>query len=999
MQPHPSRQPLAVVCVAAPEDAALLARWETHLHPLLQGQHISFWSERHLTGGADRMGELRRQVDSADLIVLLLSADFFANPECSILMEQALERLHGSTVRVIPLLLRPAAWQESPLSELVPWPSNGMPITQWDDQEAAWQNCVQELRRLLGHQVVSKALPSGRSHKHVDPDWERMVRLLARSYKELLDQSLHGIAWIELGLARRPDLVSNVTTLLFRFPQGERLSAPGTSVVQVYNEAEGELLILGAPGSGKSTLSLDLAQRLVNRAQAGEIQQLPVILRLSSWAIRRPALADWMTEQLIQTYHVPRHLSKRWVQQGSLLPLLDGLDEMEEAARPACIAAINAYRRTHLAPLVVCSRHAEYEAVAERERLALQNAVIVQSLTDEQIEGYLSVAGPSFAGVQLALHQDHELRKLATTPLMLSVLLLTYRGVSAEEIIQQGIELEWQVWTDYVRRQVTEKGHLARYPLERTCAWLTFLAQQMRIHQQTIFYAEYLQTDWLALDQQRSAMWLAMRLPALVIGVCACFFILSFIVSGISVGNLFWPQIGLLGAFVGDSLSLQIVSETSCVRRHLSTGRQTYFKKATFWGILLAASYGLCIGSIISYPGSPPYSLSDWLRDGFIIGVGSGLSLWVFQKLLRCRPSQPTSISRTRPSWRDSLVAWLITIAPPQLWLATATLGVGMGLSSGLSEGLGQGQSSGPNSELGPVLGNGLGGGLEVGLIISITVLLIYAIVAGSIGSLRFTERIHWTWSGLLKLEHLRASLRIAGGLFLFVGLGQGLSSGLFLDLSSSLSYALSTGLLVELSEGLSTGLSIALSFSLSYWIILGLYQSVKQEHLEDQDRWLFNQGVRRSLRNGLLISLISAILISAIGVLHRWLSTGLNNGLRFGLNVALFLGPSRALSTGLNKGQNGLSEGLSNGLSFAWGWLLMGMIVMWSLSGGLTVLRHYVIRWLLARHRTFPFHAQAFLDDATTRILLRRVGGGYSFIHRRLQDYFANTAIPPSRN
>lgn len=67
------------------------------------------------------------------------------------------------------------------------------------------------------------------------------------------------------------------------------------------------------------------------------------------------------------------------------------------------------------------------------------------------------------------------------------------------------------------------------------------------------------------------------------------------------------------------------------------------------------------------------------------------------------------------------------------------------------------------------------------------------------------------------------------------------------------------------------------------------------------------------------------------------------------------------------------------------------------ALSGGVTVWRHYVIRWLLARHHTFPFRAQAFLDDATSRILLRRVGGGYSFIHRRLQDYFADA--PPSQN
>jgi hypothetical protein len=70
-------------------------------------------------------------------------------------------------------------------------------------------------------------------------------------------------------------------------------------------------------------------------------------------------------------------------------------------------------------------------------------------------------------------------------------------------------------------------------------------------------------------------------------------------------------------------------------------------------------------------------------------------------------------------------------------------------------------------------------------------------------------------------------------------------------------------------------------------------------------------------------------------------------------------------------------------------------MVVMWALSGGLTILRHYVIRWLLARHCIFPWRAQAFLDDATTRILLRRVGGGYSFIHRRLQDYFADLEIP----
>jgi len=65
---------------------------------------------------------------------------------------------------------------------------------------------------------------------------------------------------------------------------------------------------------------------------------------------------------------------------------------------------------------------------------------------------------------------------------------------------------------------------------------------------------------------------------------------------------------------------------------------------------------------------------------------------------------------------------------------------------------------------------------------------------------------------------------------------------------------------------------------------------------------------------------------------------------------------------------------------------------------GGLAVLRHYVIRLLLAHVHSFPWRAPQFLEEATARILLRRVGGGYTFVHRLLLEYFAtlDTAPPP---
>jgi len=60
-------------------------------------------------------------------------------------------------------------------------------------------------------------------------------------------------------------------------------------------------------------------------------------------------------------------------------------------------------------------------------------------------------------------------------------------------------------------------------------------------------------------------------------------------------------------------------------------------------------------------------------------------------------------------------------------------------------------------------------------------------------------------------------------------------------------------------------------------------------------------------------------------------------------------------------------------------------------ITGGLTILRHYLIRFLLRRAQCLPLHDAQFLEDATARSLLRRVGGGYRFTHRLLLEYFAD--------
>jgi len=78
-----------------------------------------------------------------------------------------------------------------------------------------------------------------------------------------------------------------------------------------------------------------------------------------------------------------------------------------------------------------------------------------------------------------------------------------------------------------------------------------------------------------------------------------------------------------------------------------------------------------------------------------------------------------------------------------------------------------------------------------------------------------------------------------------------------------------------------------------------------------------------------------------------------------------------------------GLLVGLLAGLSAG---LLVGL-----LNGGLASFRHYILRSLLWRIDAAPWRYVPFLDYAAERILLRKVGAGYIYIHRLLLDYFAS--------
>jgi len=374
---------------------------------------------------------------------------------------------------------------------------------------------------------------------------QQFIRGLEQEYTSRLTSSLQGQIALELHLQERTDIIVSSASLVFHHLQtGDISSLPaGTSIIEAYNRAQRGLLLLGAPGSGKTTLLLELAQELLHRAEHDLDQPLSIILNLSSWARIQFPLAQWLCEECSLVYGIPKSLCAAWIAQEQVQFLLDGLDEMGGSKRSACIEAINTYRRSHLVPLVVCSRNQEYES--QPERLILPAAVEIQPLSLVEISKVFKGAGKSLTAVRAALRSNTILRDLLTTPLMLSVVMLTYRDKTAKELPQSGSPKEHQqeIFGQYILRMSQRYQQRQTFSLAQTTSSLTWLAQQMQQRHLTEFHLELLQANWLSSRRARFTLRLL-------------FGLFGGLLAGLPVGLLFGLLFGLLtgltiGLFIG----------------------------------------------------------------------------------------------------------------------------------------------------------------------------------------------------------------------------------------------------------------------------------------------------------------------------------------------------------------------------------------------------------------------------------------------------------------
>lgn len=147
--PEPER-PIEVFLSYAREDEQLVEQLKKHLKILKRQGLITSWYDREISGGMEWRREIDKHLNTAQIILLLVSADFMTSDYSdSREMMQALKRHQAGEARVIPILLRPVDWRETPLVQLYALPSNAIPITSWSNGDEAFSDVAKGIRRVV----------------------------------------------------------------------------------------------------------------------------------------------------------------------------------------------------------------------------------------------------------------------------------------------------------------------------------------------------------------------------------------------------------------------------------------------------------------------------------------------------------------------------------------------------------------------------------------------------------------------------------------------------------------------------------------------------------------------------------------------------------------------------------------------------------------------------------------------------------------------------------
>ena len=148
---RPTRAIEVVYCYfESDKDEELRDELEKHLTTLKREGLITSWCKKEIHAGGEEESQINKHIDTASLILLLISSDFIASPTCyDQQFDRAIKRYENAEAHVMPVLLRPVDWHDSRFGDMRPLPTNGVPVTSWSNSDEAFQDITKEIRKVV----------------------------------------------------------------------------------------------------------------------------------------------------------------------------------------------------------------------------------------------------------------------------------------------------------------------------------------------------------------------------------------------------------------------------------------------------------------------------------------------------------------------------------------------------------------------------------------------------------------------------------------------------------------------------------------------------------------------------------------------------------------------------------------------------------------------------------------------------------------------------------
>ena len=487
--------------------------------------------------------------------------------------------------------------------------------------------------------ISSKALSSKPVTLSTKNVWQRFRLDVKEDLENRLKTSIHSARFIDLKIEDTPKATQ------YWVYKDESSHKEFKGIIEAFDKFRYRMLILGGPGSGKTTTILHIALKLLADAEINQSVPLPLILNLSKlkldqprrsplslWLQKTPENEDiddrverWLIKELIDRASIDKKIAINWLNEGRFAFLLDGLDEVDVKYRSEMVRVLNEtfLKKKQDAIVVVCSRIHEYQAIhGNKNLLQLKGSVTLQSLTDDQIRAYLDATQAT--GLTEAILNDESLHEMAKRPLTLSMMVLAYGNDTSEEISENFSlpDRRHRLMEDYVIKMIQRKERRDRgipfdkskekevpkqdyaYTEEKIHKYMGWLALRLSVRMQTAYSFHYFYS-FLKNEENReknpSISW-CIRISSVLI------MFLGVLLAGIAVmpmsvaGACFVLKTALISAILGITPYIFFKHEEE--QDKLSFIDVVSLKEIFY--LLLILLILCCVGSIVKEAPAPP---------------------------------------------------------------------------------------------------------------------------------------------------------------------------------------------------------------------------------------------------------------------------------------------------------------------------------------------------------------------------------------------------------